>query len=349
MYIPTDRRNIVESNFDLELTKVGLGARNRLNNVMLVVKKIDEFKDQNTLDMIVLLSIYGAPFQDRGIVIVRERCRVRDWTKSNKYLDIFKHLGNEKRIFSYDQDNPRMQTELQEFFKQTRSITSGRCQNKLTETGMKLYRKLSAVNKGMGFQINKDFFIQVSEARNQVNKLRTCDKLLMELKKVQNIFGCQMEEIKKGLDSCDTDHPNYSPLKEKYEALSMTERKLFYDDNPENYSKLIQSAISFEKDLLFQAVSLTEELKEIPGATPLVVKGAYMILTDIVTNPVKATATATVAGIGATTLGGAGIGGTIGLLGGPIGVVVGGAIGAAAGGAVGAVGATVGYITAKLI
>ena len=218
MYIPTDKKNIDPYNFDLELTKVGLGARSGVNNVMLVVKEFQECKELNTLDMISKLSHYGGEFKDRGMVMVTEESKLIDdyqaedfpeteseyFTKeatSNEYSDILKILTAENRVFSFDKkrvDEPKMRTEMGEFFKQEREdhrtndnfrkiqnsskivqrATEGvKHTSKLTQTGMNVYRNMHTASKGVDIQVDKikiDEVVlnRVLEAKRNMNELR---------------------------------------------------------------------------------------------------------------------------------------------------------------------------------
>ena len=135
VYIPTDKKNIDPDNFDLELTKVGLGARSGVDNVMLVVKEFEECKEQNTLDMIERLSFYGGEFKDRGMVMVTNELKLIDddqpddipeteekyfknEARSDEYSDILKILTNENKVFTYEKrkiDESRMRSQMGEF------------------------------------------------------------------------------------------------------------------------------------------------------------------------------------------------------------------------------------------
>ena len=338
VYIPTDRRNIDESKIDLELTKVGVGARSGVNNVMLVVKEIEECKKQNTLDMMLMLSVYGAPFNDRGIIMVTEECKrtnnhqnnvpnsdveyLKSKTVSEEYLDIIRLIANENRIFLLNKksvDQNRVQTLEGEIY-----------QNQLFEIGKDLYRKIVPNNNEAEFHVEK--------ARTIVDELRVCDKALIEFKSIQELFRKKFTDVKTCLDNCkNKDHPDYLEAKERYGDLKKpTEKKPFYEDNPEKYLDRINTVTILEKSKFADATILIDFISAIPD------RG---VLGDIKRNPKNTVVT--VSGIGATTSAGAGIGGTIGILGGPIGVVVGGAIGGVAGGAVGGISAAIGYAVAK--
>ena len=138
VYIPTDKKNINPDIFDLELTKVGLGARNGVDNVMLVVKEFEECKREDTFNMMSKLGFHGGKFKDRGMVMVTEESKLidddqaedfpetesqyfRNVARSNDYSNILKTLTAENRVFSFDKkrvDEPKMRTEMGEFFKQ---------------------------------------------------------------------------------------------------------------------------------------------------------------------------------------------------------------------------------------
>ena len=200
VYIPTDKENIDEDKIELELTKVGLGARSGVDNVMLVVKEFEECKKQNTLDMISKLSHYGGEFKERGMVMVTEERKLIDdnqpdelpETESNyfkneadDYSDILKILIAENRVFCFDKkrvDKPKMGTEMGEFFNQERedrrSIDNLRkIQNSakivqrategvkhtsiLTQTGMNVYRNMYTASKGVDIQGDRKIIDQV--------------------------------------------------------------------------------------------------------------------------------------------------------------------------------------------
>ena len=138
MYIPTDKKNIDESKIDLELTKVGVGARSGVDNVMLVVKEFGECKTLDTFNMISKLGFHGGKFEDRGMVMVTDESKLiediqpdepleveskyfKNEAKCDDYSDIFKILTAENRVFSFDKkrvDEPKTRTEMGEFFNQ---------------------------------------------------------------------------------------------------------------------------------------------------------------------------------------------------------------------------------------
>ena len=234
VYIPTDKKNIDPDNFDLELTKVGLGARSGVDNVMLVVKAIGECKEQNTLDMISKLSHYGGEFKDRGMVMVTEESKLIDddqaedfpeteekyfknEARSDEFSEIFKILANENRVFSFDKkrvDETRRRSQIGEFFNQERENkrridnlrkiqNSSKIVQRATE-GVKYTSKLTQT----GMNVYRNMHTASKGVDIQVDK-RTIDQVVIN----------QVSEARGNVDKLKIEEAHYVEERRKIETV----------------------------------------------------------------------------------------------------------------------------------
>ena len=225
VYIPTDMKNIDENQIDLELTKVGLGARNGVDNVMLVVKELEECRTKDTFNMISKLGFHGGEFKESGMVMVTEdRKLINDRERTNfsepeeqyfrkeakqGYSSVLRTVAEKNRVFSFDKrridENPNQERKDRRSISNFRKIrnsaeivrhtTKGvKYKSRLTDTGLTMYNRIDILSRERDFQfdkkINQDVINVFSEGLYLMKELRIDErKYVNEQLKAEEVLG----------------------------------------------------------------------------------------------------------------------------------------------------------------